>query len=99
MIPSGNVVSVVSVCSSVLLACIFAIESVKFEQSSIGLGFRLRFLLCGSVSGENTGGVDACCLLFSLFDLPDVCIIGQRTTGNSLQTYASSCFTFTCSAT
>ena len=65
MIPSGNVVSVVSCCSSVLLAYIFASESIKFEQPSIGLGFRLRVLLCGSVSVENAGGVDANCCLFS----------------------------------
>ena len=50
MIPSGNVVSVVSCCSSVPLAYIFASESIKFEQPSIGLGFRLRVLLCGSVT-------------------------------------------------
>ena len=96
MIPSGNVVSVVSCCSSVLLAYIFASESIKFEQPSIGLGFRLRVLLCGSVSVENAEGVDASYLLFSHLDLPDNYIIGPHTAGSSLQTYASCCLTCTC---
>ena len=72
MIPSGNVVSVVSCCSSVPLAYIFASESIKFEQPSIGLGFRLRVLLCGSVNVENAGGVDASFLLFSRLYLADI---------------------------
>ena len=94
MIPSGNVVSVVSCCSSVLLAYVFASESIKFEQPSIGLGFRLRVLLCDSVSVENAGGVDANNFWFSRLDLPDICIVGPHTAGNSLQTYASCCFNF-----
>ena len=99
MIPSGNVVSVVSCCSSVLLAHNFASESIKFEQPSIGLGFRLR-VLCVAVSRvENAGGVYASYLLFSRLKLPDICIIGPHAAGDSLQTYASCCFTFTCIAT
>ncbi len=98
MIPSGNVVSVVSCCSSVLLAYNFASESIKFEQPSISLGFRLRVLLRGSVSVENAGGVNASYLLFSRLHLPDVCIIGPHSAGNSLQTYASGFFTCSCIA-